>query len=169
MVILAVTVKLYVLRKDSSIKDVDDMEIREIKGEEIETARELIWETFKECESHSYPEEGIDTFHEFITSEEEMEKLEFFGAFEDDELLGVLATRGDREHIASFFVEVEHQGRGIGRQLFEYLLENSSSPYITVNSSVNAEPVYRKFGFTNTGSRQMSDGITFIPMEYRHV
>ena len=40
---------------------------------------------------------------------------------------------------------------------------------VTVNSSPFAVKVYEKLGFTATGSRQVSDGIVYIPMRYSSI
>lgn len=59
-----------------------------------------------------------------------------------------------------------HQRQGIGRKLWNFLRENSSSKTITVNSSPYAVPVYHKLGFIDTDTEQLSDGIRYIPMKF---
>lgn len=82
-----------------------------------------------------------------------MKRLEFFGAFEESQLRGVLETN-------------EKHRQSIGRMLLEYLKRNSKSTIFTVHSSPYAVPVYHKFGFVDTDSKQISDGIRFTPMKF---
>ena len=58
------------------------------------------------------------------------------------------------------------RSKGIGKQLWEYLKENSSNDEFTVNSSPFAVPVYHKLGFVDTNTEQLTDGIRYTPMKY---
>jgi GNAT superfamily N-acetyltransferase len=83
------------------------------------------------------------------------------------EILGFVAIR-DQNHLFHMFVARKHQGKGVGRQLWESALrsatDNSNLLSFTVNSSPNAVPVYRRFGFTEASARVEVHGIAFIPM-----
>jgi GNAT superfamily N-acetyltransferase len=48
-----------------------------------------------------------------------LSKLRMYGAFMENRLVGVIATRSEGAHIALFFVKGEYHGRGIGSQLFK--------------------------------------------------
>ena len=99
------------------------MEIRKIENKlEIQKALELIWETFLRFEAPDYSEEGIKSFKDFIDDEAMVNTLEFFGAYENGELRGVIATNENRKHICCFFVKAEFHRQGTGRKLWEYLL-----------------------------------------------
>ena len=63
-------------------------------------------------------------------------------------------------------VEKNMRSKGIGKQLWEYLKENSSNDEFTVNSSPFAVPVYHKLGFVDTNTEQLTDGIRYTPMKY---
>lgn len=95
-----------------------------------------------------------------------LKTLEFLGAYDNNELKGVIATNDNRKHICCFFVKAQYHRQGIGRRLWEYLLENSLSKIITVNSSPYAVCVYHKFGFTDLDTEQVSDGIRYTAMKY---
>lgn len=56
------------------------MEIRMIKKEELSEALKLIWDTFLEFEAPDYSQQGVDTFHDFISNDEIINSLEIFGA-----------------------------------------------------------------------------------------
>lgn len=145
------------------------MEIRQLESFEIEEAVSLIWEVFLQFEAPDYSDEGIRSFKEFIENEEILKTLEFFGAFEQDELKGVIATNENRKHICCFFVKAKYHRQGIGRKLWEYVLKHSSRNVFTVNSSPYAVPVYHKLGFTDTDTEQLSDGMRYTPMKFVNV
>ena len=143
------------------------MEIRKIENKlEIQKALELIWETFLRFEAPDYSEEGIKSFKDFIDDEAMVNTLEFFGAYEDGMLRGVIATNENRKHICCFFVKAEFHRQGTGRKLWEYVLENSGHRLFTVNSSPYAVPVYHKLGFADTARERVEDGIRYTPMKY---
>lgn len=142
------------------------MIIRKIKDSERKAAVDLIWDTFLNFEAPDYTSEGVEAFKSFIYNREITDRLEFFGAYEKDSLLGVVATNHNRKHICCFFVDKNHHRRGIGRRLWEYVKNNNTNEIITVNSSPYAVPVYHKFGFIDTDVEQMTDGIIFTPMKY---
>ena len=83
------------------------MEIREIKKEEMKSAIDLVLKTFLKYEAPDYTEEGINEFEKAIKDEEWIKAREFIGAFENDKIVGVIATK-DNNHIALFFVDGNH-------------------------------------------------------------
>ena len=142
------------------------MKIRPISLQEHEQAISLIWNTFLEFEAPDYSDEGVETFHDFISNENLFENVEFFGAFEDNDLRGVIASRNERGHICCFFVHSSYQKQGIDRCLWEYLKNNSNTTAVTVNSSPFAVPVYHKLGFVDTDIEQLTDGMRYTPMRF---
>ena len=112
------------------------MEIRQLEPFEIDEAITLIWEVFLQFEAPDYSDEGIQSFKDFIENDEILKTLEFFGAYEQDELKGVIATSENRKHICCFFVKAKYHRQGIGRTLWEYLLNHSERNVFTVNSSI---------------------------------
>lgn len=142
------------------------MEIKKIDDEQIGKAIDLIWETFLQFEAPDYSVEGVQSFKAFIENKEIIQTLEFWGAYDNKELKGVIATNEDRKHICCFFVKAEYHRQGIGKKLWEYLLHNSQNEIITVNSSPYAVPVYHKLGFAETDMEQLTDGIRYTPMKF---
>ncbi len=53
-------------------------------------------------EAPDYSPEGIATFHDFLHDPDAISALTFYGAYVEDLLVGVLATRGS-SHIAHVF------------------------------------------------------------------
>ena len=142
------------------------MEIKKIDEIQLTNAIALIWSTFLQFEAPDYSEEGIQSFKDFIDNKEILKTLEFWGAYDNKELKGVIATNDNRKHICCFFVKAQYHRQGIGRKLWEYLCENSQSKVITVNSSPYAVPVYHKLGFVDLDIEQVSDGMRYTPMKY---
>ena len=142
------------------------MEIRKLTPDELPAALDLIWETFLQFEAPDYAAEGVQSFKAFLDDRSTIATLEFSGALDEGELLGVLAVNQGRRHICCFFVRAQRQKQGIGRKLWEYLLANSREECFTVHSSPYAVPVYHKLGFVDTGTEQVSDGIRYTPMKY---
>jgi len=142
------------------------MLIRPIEEAEQLTAIDLIWGTFLEFEAPDYTEEGVQEFKKFIDDEYLFERLEFFGAFEDDVLKGVIAARNGIEHIALFFVPAQFQRQGIGRAMWQHMLAKSTFDAITVNSSPFAVPIYKRLGFVEIAPQQETNGIIFTLMQY---
>lgn len=146
----------------------DDMLIRKIKEEELEKALELVWKVFLEYESPDYSDEGILEFKKSINDQEFINKLELYGAFHKNELLGIIATR-NTTHIALLFVDGKYHKQGIAKALYKYVSDKNEQGIFTVNSSPYAKKVYEKFGFEATDSEQTVNGMKFYPMKNNNV
>jgi len=143
------------------------MKVKKVLQSEASGAMDLVWSVFAEFEAPEYSQEGINTFHDYINNTHEIGKLEIYGAYENDNIVGVIATRNGGSHIALFFVNKKYHRQGIGRKLFEAVLLNSTANEITVNSSPYAAEVYHKLGFVDTDIEQTKDGIRYIPMKFK--
>ena len=88
-------------------------------------------------------------------------------AEDDGDILGFIGIR-DRSHLFHLFVSKDHQGKGISRRLWNNALsaasEQPKAVAFTVNSSLNAVPVYRRFGFAETAPVVEKHGVAFLPM-----
>ena len=140
------------------------MTIEEIKN--IEEALPLVWDVFCEYEAVQYPDSGKQAFWDAIHSKEYLKTLHAYGAYEDEKLIGIMATRNEGKHIALFFVDGNFHRKGIGRSLWNTVLENNTCKEITVNSSIYALEIYKKLGFVQMDDVCESDGIKFVPMKY---
>lgn len=141
--------------------------IKELNKNKLNEALSLVWKVFNEFEAPDYSKEGIEEFHKCINDTSYLATLRVFGAFEGNNLLGVIATRNQGAHIALFFVDGKYHRQGIGKKLFKTVLDNTTSNKITVNSSPYAIPVYHKLGFCNTNKEQLINGLRFTPMELK--
>ena len=143
--------------------NIQNIQIRKIKDTEMENAIELVMKTFLKYEAPDYTKEGIEEFKKAIYDAEWIKDRAFIGAFENDKIIGVIATRNGN-HIALFFVDGNYHRRGIGRKLYEYVAKENESGYFTVNSSPYAHEVYKHLGFTDTDKKQSVNGLIFYPM-----
>lgn len=143
------------------------LEIIPIDPNRRNEALELVLNVFMQFESPDYSPEGVASFKAFLSDAVKITTLEFYGAYIDGSLAGVIATRNAGNHIALLFVDGRWHRQGIGRKLFEEALKHSTLDTITVNSSPYAVEVYKKLGFEATDPEQMVDGIRFTPMIYK--
>ena len=137
-----------------------DVTVRKLKKDEVESALALVLRVFLRFEAPDCTDEGVEEFRKTLRDKSFHDALTVYGAFRESELAGVIATRGGGKHIALFFVDVNHQRRGVGRRLFEAVRTDN----MTVNSSPYAIPVYQKFGFIPTAPEQTVNGLRFTPM-----
>ena len=145
------------------------MKINHLDKRKLKQALSLVWKVFCEYEAKDYPESGKQAFWDAIHSEEYLDRLDAYGGFEEDELIGIIAMREEGRHVALFFVDGSFHKRGIGRSLWNTVLESNISDTITVNSSLFAVPVYEKLGFVQNGAAQEEAGIRYVPMEYKMI
>ncbi len=149
------------------------MEIIKLKKSHIRNVLELVWAVFQEFEAPDYSRQGIEEFRKFISYNSIIEKFDkgemcFWGCIDNDNLTGVIATRGVN-HICMLFVNKKYHRRGIARSLFETVEEICKSQdinKITVNSSPYAIEFYHRLGFFDSDKEQTVDGIRFTPMVY---
>lgn len=127
---------------------------------------QLIKQTFLEFVAPDYDEVGIKNFFRFAEDVDLLKQLVFYAALHNDKITGILAVDDRLNHICLFFVDKDLQNTGIGTVLFKRFLNEFMPKAVTVNSSPFAVKVYEKLGFTATDSRQVSDGIVYIPMRY---
>jgi GNAT superfamily N-acetyltransferase len=82
-------------------------------------------------------------------------------------IVGAVGIR-DTTHLLHLFVAPAYQAQGIGKMLWEkaslMAIEFGNTTGFTVNASVNAIPVYLKFGFQPVGEQTASAGIIFQAM-----
>lgn len=140
------------------------LEIRIILKEEMEEALDLVWKVFLEYEAPDYTEEGIMEFKRTINDVSWVDSRDFYGAYDNNKILGVIATK-DNSHIALFFVDGKYHKQGIGRKLYNKVESLNNNGFFTVNSSPYAHEVYKHLGFMDTEIEQCINGLRFYPMK----
>lgn len=84
-----------------------------------------------------------------------------------EKVVGVAGIR-DYSHLFHLFVDDENQGKGLSRKLWdkvkEAALRNGNCGRFTVNSALNAESVYLRFGFKRIDGIRNRNGMVDIPM-----
>jgi len=94
--------------------------------------------------------------------------FEYYVAEVENQLAGVVALR-DNTHLFHLFVAEPFQGQGLGSKLWQVVkasaIQSGNPGKFTVNSSLNALPVYEKFGFITCGPVVQSHGVMFQPMQ----
>jgi GNAT superfamily N-acetyltransferase len=86
----------------------------------------------------------------------------------NNRVIGVVGTR-DNNHLYHLFVKESEQGKGYSRELWEVAkaecLAQGNAGSFTVNSSLNAQEVYKSWGFVAIGGIRESGGVKDIPMK----
>ena len=141
------------------------MKIYPIEKNEREEALQLVKEVFMEFEAPDYCEEGIADFMHAIGDESYLSMHRFYGAYQDNKLVGVIATRNEYHHIGLLFVEKSYQRKGVGRQLIHHILTLKDDEPITVNASPYGHEFYMKLGFVDTYEEQITNGVRYYPMK----
>lgn len=143
------------------------MEIRRLVQSELQEALNLVWRVFLEYEAPDYSKQGIESFRQFIGFQtiqalEESGELKFWGAYEVERLVGVIAVKLGT-HVSMLFVDPDFHRRGVATRLYENAFDGYRGE-ITVNSSPYAVAFYARLGFEIKKEEQVIDGIRFTPM-----
>ncbi len=141
------------------------IEIRQLLNNKKDEALLFAKKVYIECKDESYSEQGIETFCNFINNKEMTKSFKVYGAFENNILKGIIATDSQKRHISLFFVDKSSQGKGIGKELINIVVNNNENSYITVNSSRYGVPIYEKLGFVKMVEEKEQDGLKFTPMK----
>ena len=95
------------------------------------------------------------------------DNFSYYVGEEQGEVVGAIAIR-ENKHLYHLFVVPSCQRRQFGRQLWEYAKAKAimagNQGEFTVNSSLNAVPVYQAFGFETTSEMKQANGVSFLPM-----
>ena len=140
--------------------------VRRLAPEELPEALSLIWEVFCQFEAPEYSEEGVQEFRASLDDDERNRAMHFYGAYAENELVGVLAMRKP-QHIGYFFVKATYHRRGIGKKLFETMRRDYAQQTFTVNSSPFAVEIYRHIGFQETDTEQVVKGLRYTAMKFK--
>jgi len=141
------------------------IEVKHLLNNKKDEALLFAKRVYIECKDESYSEQGIETFCKFINNKKITKSFKVYGAFEDNVLKGIIATDRRKRHISLFFVDKDSQGKGIGKKLMSFIIDDNENSFITVNSSRYAVSIYEKIGFIKTEEEKEQDGLKFTPMK----
>ncbi len=141
--------------------------VRPLENAEKGKALQLAWKVFCEYESPDYAPEGTEEFKKCLNDDAYLAGIRYYGAFDEEKMVGMLGIREEKWHVCFFFVDGEYQRLGIGRKLFKRMRQDFPGRTITLNSSPYGLPFYKALGFAATDSEQTVNGIRFTPMAYK--
>lgn len=141
--------------------------IKKITSNEYNNVKTLVKETFDEFIAPNYSEEGKFEFYRFVENDENLDKLEIFGYYIEDILIGVIGVDKDSKHISLFYVAKLFQRHSFGKKLLETIIENFDFDVLTVHSSPNAVNAYKYMGFRVTDNVIENEGVKYVPMELK--
>ncbi len=83
---------------------------------------------------------------------------------QNNKIIGYISLRKPN-HLYHLFVLEKFQGKGISRSLWEHVKNSGQHDSFTLRSSIYAIPIYKRFGFCESGQIGTKDGVSFQPME----
>jgi len=155
----------------------ENIVIRKISSNEVESAMELALEVFMQFEAPDYHPSGVETFkRDIVENADYLEKAKqgicpIYGAFDGEKMVALIGMRSNKTHINLVFTKKEYHRKGIATAIFNYLLkdvlsENPNIRELTLNSSPYGLPFYLHIGFIPLSDEQEINGIRFTPMKY---
>ena len=155
----------------------ENIVIRKITADEVESAMRLALEVFMQFEAPDYHPSGVETFkRDIVENPEFLENARqgicpIYGALDGEEIVALMGMRSSKTHINLVFTKREYHRKGIARAIFRYLLndvlrENPALEALTLNSSPYGLPFYLALGFIPLSEEQEINGIRFTPMKY---
>ena len=82
----------------------------------------------------------------------------------NNKIIGYISLKKPN-HLYHLFVLEQFQGKGLSRLLWEHVKNSGQHSSFTLRSSIYAVPVYKRFGFCESGQVGTKDGVSFQPME----
>ena len=149
-----------------------DLAYRFMRDGEESAVCDLVHRIFDVFVAPLYTKKGLISFKKYADPEEMAQRvhLDHFVllALIESEMVGMIEM-SQFDHVSLLFIELEHQGKGIGRDLLglavRFCLDNNPQlREITVNSSPNAIDVYERMGFKPIGEEQSISGVRSVPM-----
>ena len=112
----------------------------------------------------------------------ENSEIDYFVYENNHKIIGVIAYQ-QPAHLIHFFVDQSFHGQGIGRAMWEFVLNQLIQKHVqkhgsehpnlenqslvcTVNSSCYAQGVYEKFGFKAISDVIFNRGLCYVPMRF---
>ncbi len=142
------------------------IEFKKLPKERNSECLDLVWRVFSELETPIFGEIASLEYKKIIEETREKNNIEFYGALENEEVVGVLGMR-ENNHIGYFYIDQSFRGRGIGKSLFKLMKKDYENKVFTVNAMPTGVDAYSHLGFSQTGPLEDNGGIVTTPMKYR--
>ncbi|MBQ1863165.1 MAG: GNAT family N-acetyltransferase, partial [Thermoguttaceae bacterium] len=88
--------------------------VRALEESETDAALRLVWNVFVEFEAPDYGREGVDEFQKCLNDAGFLAGIRYYGAFCEENLIGVLGVRKLVAHVCFLFVDGAYHRRGVG-------------------------------------------------------
>lgn len=146
--------------------------IRKAKMSDSKTISDLITRNAQSLLQDDFENDGLDFFLNTVNHRAIKDYMEqgfsYLVAQQEDDIVGVIAMK-DYSHMFHLFVDKVHHNKGIAKQLwqaiYEQSLERGNRGTFTLNSTSYALPVYERWGFLTTDEQQSRHGIRYTPMQ----
>lgn len=157
------------------IKKIEDAEkerslsnliIRDIREFEFDKALLFAWKVFLQFDSQNCNQLELDQFYHMIHNPQYKSEIHLIGAYINNELIGVAASRYEGSHLSFMFVDARYQGTGIVNKLFEVIVKDCKESKMTSYVLPYPLKIYEKIGFRKSGPEEIVNGVIFTPMEY---
>ena len=142
------------------------MEFKKLPKERNSECLDLAWRVFEELEAPVFEPQAKDSYKKIIEETREKNNIVFYGALENDTVVGVLGMR-ENNHIGYFYIDKEYRRRGIGKKLFTLMKNDYEKQEFTVNAMPTGNGAYSTLGFLQSGPLQNDGGVITTPMRYR--
>jgi GNAT superfamily N-acetyltransferase len=133
-------------------------EIRRMAEDDVGQVVHMIHSTMREAWGNVYSPDLVKQFCFKYTPEsmiERMREIDYWVAeVGDGSVVGVIGLKGNQ--LRTFFVELQYQGKGVGRKLYDMLEATASErglEKLVLEGSPWGQPIYKAFGFKQVGSR----------------
>lgn len=141
------------------------MEFKELPKERNSECLDLVWRVFSELETPLFEPQASVEYKRIIEETREKGNIVFFGALENDRVVGVLGMR-ENNHIGYFYIDKNYHRQGIGKRLFNLMKSQYERKIFTVNAMPTGVNAYLAMGFVQAGDLVNSNGVITTPMQY---
>lgn len=148
------------------------LEYRPMRSEDVGDVCDLVSRVFEEFVADGLSPEGREEFYAYADPHLLLRRSRWnyivLLALADEEIIGMIEVRDDG-HVALFFVEGEHQGKGVGGELLRRgvaaaRIRNPDLSKATVRSSLNSVAIYERLGFRELEAEVGDGHIPSLPM-----
>ncbi len=142
------------------------MEFKKLQKERNSECLDLVWRVFSEFETPLFEPQASVEYKKIIEETREKNNIVFYGALENDRVVGALGMR-ENNHIGYFYIDKDFHRRGIGKSLFKLMKGDYERKIFTVNAMPTGVSAYSALGFEQTGDLENRGGVVTTPMRYR--